>query len=205
MAPRNRSSKPRGKALTKQAFVQMLNARREMKYNTQNSETNMPVNGSINTMTQAIIVGDTADSRDGNQISVKNIDIKLSMFLNASVNIDFVRFIVFVDQQSNGVYPTVGDILVATDPNAVYTRSVVVTKRFKILRDKTFTLTTGGDNRAIFYSKKLHLGNHTVTYGGTTSVESSNGRGAVYFLLCGDEATNFTAYNIDWGVTFFDS
>jgi hypothetical protein len=207
MAPTYRSSKGSSSStgISKAQFVQMLNARREMKYNTQNNETTVPANGTINTMTQAIVVSDTADGRDGNQITVKTVDMNLSIALNASVNVDFVRLIVFADTQNNGVYPTVVNILTATDPNATYGREVTVTKRFRILHDKMFTLTTGGDNRAIFHHKKINLKNHTVTYSGTTSVETANAKGALFFLICGDEATNNSAYNMDWAVSYYDS
>lgn len=192
------------KVLTKQSFVAMLNARREMKYYTDNDETTVAANGAIGPMSQPIVVGDTADSRDGNQISVSELELNLTLALNASATSDTIRFIVFADMQSNSVYPTVTDVIVAADPNAIFTRSVRVTKRFKILHDVLLTLTSVGSNRIVIHRKRIKT-NHVVTYNGTTSVESANGRGAVYYLICGDETTNLTAYNLDWAVSFYDS
>jgi len=183
----------------------MLNARREKKYFTGNDETSFAVNGVINPLTQDIIVGDTGDFRDGSQINVSKLDVSIQLLMNGTAAADIVRFIVFADMQANGVYPTVADLVVSADPNAPYTRTVTVEHRYKILHDAVITLSTGGSNRVVVHRKAIHLGNHPVYYAGTTSVEASNGKGALYYFLCSDEATNVGAYNLDWAVSFYDS
>lgn len=205
MAPGAKNAKAAKSGISKRQFQDMLNARRELKYYPGLVETTVPANGTVNTMTQPIIVGDTTDTRDGNQINVAKIMVNFSMFMSTVPTVDFVRFVIFADNQSNGVYPTFTDVLVATDPNASYTRQVVVTKRFRILHDKLFSLTTGGNNRAITHRAVINLKNHVVNYNGSTSVEASNGKGAIYFLICGDESTNPTAYIHDWAVCYYDS
>ena len=198
-------SAPRKLALTKQQFVSMLNARREKKYFTGNDETSLAVNGVINPLTQEIIVADTGDARDGSQINVCKLDLSLQLLMNGSAVADIVRFIVFADMQANGVYPAVTDLLTSGDPNAPYTRTVTVQHRYKILHDSVITLSTGGSNRVVVHRKALHLGNHPVYYAGTTSVETANGKGALYYFLCSDEATNVGAFNLDWAVSYYDS
>lgn len=207
MAPRNnrRAARPKQKLLTRQQFTSMLNARREMKYFTDNDETTVPVDGVIGPMTQGIITGDTADARDGNQISVSKLDINLTLLLNSAVTVDTVRFIVFADMQANSVYPIVGNLLVAADPNASLTREVRVTRRFRILHDVLLPLSIAGNSRILVHRKSLKLSNHVVTYSGTTNVEASNSRGALYYLICGDLSANFTAYNFDYAFSFYDS
>ncbi len=194
----------RAKGISKQQFTDMLNARREMKYFSDNSETTVAANGSIVPMSQGIITGDTADTRDGNQIQTCKIDINLTLALDADALVDTVRFIVFADQQANSVYPTVTDIIVAADPNASLTRNVKVTKRFKILHDALIPLSIGGNNRIVVHRKSLPF-RHTITYSGTGNVEASNSKGALYFLICGDLTVELSAYNLDYAISFYDS
>lgn len=200
----NRRQSKTTKVLTKRAFVDMLNARREMKYTNGNDETTMLVNGGIGAMSQEITVGDTADLRDGNQVEIVKLDIILTAALNASATVDTIRFIFFADMQANSLAPGVTDVIFAADPNAAYTRNVTVTKRFKILHDVLIPLAINGPNRIITHRKSIKM-NHVVTYTGTTNAEASNGRGAIYYLQVGDEGTNLTTYNLDWAFSFYDS
>jgi hypothetical protein len=190
--------------LTKQAFESMLNARREKKYFTLNDEDTVPVNGVVTPIIQGIIQGDTAITRDGNQLDLVKISIRLQLALNTSTNTDWVRFIVFSDGFAAGSLPSVAQVLEAADPNASYTREVVVTHRFKIWHDVILPMCNSGSNKCLAHIKDLPM-RHKVTYLGATDATGSNGKNAMYYLLCGDEPTNLTLFNLDMGLSFYDS
>lgn len=201
---KKKPTKGASSALTKQAFESMLNARREKKYFTLNDESTVPANGAVTPITQGIIQGDSAITRDGNQMDMVKLSIRLQLALNTSTNTDWVRFIVFSDGFANGTYPSVTQVLEAADPNASYTREVVITHRFKIWHDVILPMCNSGQNKCLAHVKDIVM-RHKVTYLGATDAEGSNGKNAMYYLLCGDETTNLTLFNLDMGVFFYDS
>jgi hypothetical protein len=190
-------------------MVDMLNARREMKYIESNVEANFNVNGTINTLTQNIIQGDTAGTRDGNSINVKEIDVRFEAFMNSSASIDFIRLIIFSDEQANGIYPTVSGstngILTSDDPNAAYDFPTAIYHRFKIWLDHSWSMSINGDSRAVQLVRKVKMGNHKIFYPAATSIEAANGKGALYALLISDTPTNLTAHNLGVAIKYFDS
>ncbi len=193
----------------KRMIIDMLNARRELKYIEVSSESNMPVDGGILPITQKIIQGDTSGTRDGDGINVSKLSLRLQLALNSAATLDFCRVIVFSDNQANGVYPTpsgsTNGILTAADPNAAYDFPVAVRKRFKILLDKDFAMSTAGNSKVVQFDTKLQLGNHRVYYSGTTDAEASNSKGAIYVMLISDTGTTLTAYNMTMAVWYYDS
>jgi len=182
----------------------MLDARREIKYITLNDESIVAADGGVGPLSQRIISGDTANTRDGSQIQLKQIECRLQLVMNTSATTDFVRFVLFLDRQNNGATPAVTDVLVAADPNANYTHSVVVTKRYRILKDFTVPLSNVGSNRAIVRDFKVKC-RDTVSYQGTTDTAASNSRNAVYFLIMGDLTSIQTSFNLDTGIQYTDS
>jgi len=192
------------KTLTRAQFRQMLDARREIKYITLSNEASAPADGLVFPLTQKIVVGDTADMRDGSQIQLTKFNVRCQFYLHPSAALDFVRYILFVDTQNNGVAPARADLLVSADPNSSYTRAVSITKRFHILKDMCIPLTSTGSSLAVVRDFTVTC-RRTVTYSGTTDVESANSRNSVWFLVCGDQAANFSTYTLDHGIFFTDS
>lgn len=206
MAPMNRrTSSKKSAALTKQAFVAMLNARRELKYSPYNDANVVTENGAIGVMSQHISLGDTSLLRDGAQIEVVRLQGNLLTEVLVSTEFDNVRMIIFSDSQSNGSVPTVAEVLTRADPNSTYTRNVTVVKRFKILYDTHIAMSATGSNRTVCRKINLKL-DHTVNYLGDADATASNGRGAIYYLICGDNASpNESVYEFDWAFSYYDS
>lgn len=196
--------------VSKRAVVDMLNSRRELKYIETGVEANFNVDGTINTLTQPIVQGDSSATRDGDSINVKEITVNFQAFMSSSATIDFIRVIIFSDEQGNGVYPTVtgsnsNSVLAQADPNSNYSFPTAIYHRFKIWMDHRFSMSINGDSRAVQLSKTIKMGNHKVFYPQTTSVEGANGKGALYALLISDTPTNLTAHNLLVGIKFYDS
>jgi hypothetical protein len=192
-------------AITKQQFTAMLNARRELKYNPFNDTNVVTDTGAVGVMSQHIILGDSSSTRDGAQIEVVRLQANLIVDCLVSTEFDNVRLIVFSDSQNNGSTPTVAEVISRADPNATYTRNVTVVKRFKILYDTHFALSATGSNRTVARKLDLKL-DHTVNYLGDTDATASNGRGAIFYLIAGDNASpNESVYEFDWAFSYYDS
>jgi hypothetical protein len=192
-------------AISKQQFKAMLNARRELKYFPYNDANVVTENGAVGVMSQHIILGDSSSTRDGAQIEVVKLHCNLLVDCLVSTEFDNVRLIIFSDSQNNGAVPTVGEVLHRADPNSVYTRNVTVVKRFKILHDVHIALSATGSNRTVTRSIELKL-DHIVNYLGDTSATTANGRGSIFYLICGDNASpNESVYEFDFGFSYYDS
>jgi hypothetical protein len=178
---------------------------RELKYTnpiTSGSYTNA---GAVIQLTQGIEQGDTAQTRDGNSINIKEVDVTWQSALNASAGQDWVRMIVFIDKFANGVYPAVSDLLMSAKTSSPLEKSVFITHRFKILCDIVVPMSSGGNSKVTSIRKKFKLNNHHVEYLGATSLQTANGPGAMYYLLLGDAASNQSTFTINAAVKYYDA
>jgi len=199
-----RNSRRNGQSVHQQVQA-ILNSQRELKLYEFDEETTGPVNGTISGVTQEIVLGDAFSQRDGSQINVKELIVTVESFLHASASFDFMRYIVFTDMSSNGAVPAVTDVLNFADPASGYHNNVLCSKRFKIHIDRSFTLTNGGNSKAVTYTDKVKFNSHPTYYVGTTNAASANATGSIYFLIITDEATNLSAYNCHITVLYYDS
>lgn len=199
-----KSNRSNSTALTKQAFKSMLNARRELKYNTITTTTTVPNTGTVLALTQAITEGDTGSQRSGVQIELVKMHFRLSLVMNASAATDFVRVLIVADSMNQGASPAALDLLSTVEPNASLTANVQVWKRFKVLLDRQVPMSINGSSRAVVIDAPIKM-NHIISYLGATDVAGSNGRGSIYLLLTGTQATNTTTYQLDVANSFYDS
>lgn len=194
-----------GRSVSKRAVVNMINSRKELKLYEYEVESTGPVSGTVEAISQPIIVGDTSSTRDGNQINMKQMILRLEASLHASAVYDKLRIVLVSDRSNNGAVPAVLDILSFQDPNSGFTPSVHVSHRFKILYDGHFVMTNVGSNRIIAKTIKLNLGNHVVNYLATTSTAAANGNGSIFMVICTDEGTNVLDWHVNITELFYDS
>lgn len=203
----NRPANPN--KLARKMFNDMLNARRELKYIEISSESAMPVDGGIIALTQKIVQGDSAGTRDGSDINIAGLSVRFQLALNAAASLDFCRLILFSDNDSHGAYPTptgaLDGILTVADPNAAYDFPVAVRHRFKILLDQDFAMSNAGNSKVVQFNRNIKMGAHKVYYSATTDVESANNKGAIYAMVISDTPTTTTAYNLTVAVKYYDS
>lgn len=131
--------------------------------------------------------GDNASNRSGNQILPKYLTVRLNMEKQANGNLcDIVRWIIFRDNASGSVAPTVTDILDTNTPNSLRNWEGDP-KRFNILHDSFHRLDglqASGyltDHTSMHKTVKLPLAAKPVYYDGTTG--SAQVKGCIYNLL----------------------
>lgn len=130
--------------------------------------------------------GDDDVNRDGLQISLRRVEIK---FLVASGNIaSCLRFILFVDKQSNGAQPLIGDLLQVTGTGLqqqVSPTSNDFKKRFTILRDFNKVVSADESNDKICFSLRRRLTNK-MRFDGTTGAIADVVSGALWLVVFAD-------------------
>jgi len=177
--------------LSKRTVKQMIHgellAKSEIKYQaTLTSAATGSTNGTILTITQQVIQGDTNSQRTGNQLSLQGIDVKFSAVIPAALVAEVTRIIIFQDTQNVGSVPANTDVLIAQNYISFYNISEQYQgKRFKIIDDVSFPQVVGGNNQIISFDRSYGLRrlNKQVTYQGVTNASTSNGRNAVFAYI----------------------
>lgn len=158
-----------------------------------NANTTTSAAGAFQFVTQGIVQGTGSSQRQGNQITLKKLRVKINTFAVGVSGIS--RYVLYQDKQANGAAPLVTDILDSANSVASLNGLTVQTeKRYHILADFTHNVPIGGEGIRVYdttFTTKLLK---PVTYLANTSVVSANGRNAVYLLYLGT-ATNVWDYS----------
>lgn len=108
------------------------------------------LNGTVDTtggilLCNGLVPGSGASQRIGMKVEIKSIEVRGYMGGTPGTGVDQVlRWQLFLDRQTNGVAPAIGQQLLA---NNVYApRSLIARKRFKILMDKTYNINAVGES-----------------------------------------------------------
>lgn len=141
--------------------------------------------------------GDGPSNREGTQIFIKSIQVRLRSEFNAlDASAGPMRFVIIQDKQPNGAAPTVGNIYSTATAGVIDAlRNLDNRKRFKILADRTYVMSqngTPGFQDDIYLKKPI-----TVQYNsGNAGVVSDISSNSVYILVASDQAANgpFTAF-----------
>jgi len=207
MASRKSMVKPHStQQMIQKALTKFESKTRELKLYNVTVAANYTSAGAVGTVTQGITQGDTASTRDGNSINVKQVDY-CWLTQNASVlNNDFVRFIIFYDTQNQGVLPNVTDVLATATVSSPYSSSVIITKRFRVLKDITLASAaiSGGSNPHAMRGS-INLNNHHIQYLSSAGTGADNGAGSIFFLVINDGGAAHSAYDTNFLVRYFDS
>jgi len=194
--------------LSKRTVKQMIHgellAKSEIKYqSTLTSAATGSTNGTIITITQQVVQGDTNSQRTGNQLSLQGIDVKFSAVIPAALVTCVARIIVFQDTQNVGSnFPANTDILITQNYISFYNISEQYQgKRFKIIDDVSIPMVVGGNNQIISFDRSYGLKrlNKQVTYQGVTNATTSNGRNAVLaYILFSNTASGASPPTYDF-------
>jgi len=158
--------------------------------------------GTVWALTQGIVQGDAVNTRDGTQITIQNIHVRVDAFMPTATIAAGVRVIIFSDSQNNGSLPAVVDVLNSASYIAPYSIIQQVTKRFRVHADSMRNLTAGGTQQVVFnISRDL---TQKISYNGTTDVAASNGKNAVFMLIITDVGLGFPTYDFTHCVRYLD-
>ncbi len=144
--------------------------------------------------------GVTSSTRVADRLRCAELDFKLSVKLTSGT-VDVIRFIVF---QSTGLFPvvsppSVSDVLQYSNVNSPY--SYNVNQLFRIICDRTLTMSDNGDSQIQFLSDKCQLAIKQMLFvPGTTNVYS----GQLWYLTIGTDATGQSSL-LSWRFWFSDS
>lgn len=189
MAPmrRSRQSGPVTPAV-RSAIRSILDSNQEHKTATFGSAFggNWTTTGTVTEITRTIIQGDQIYQRNGDQITVKGLKIRMNTISTGAGSATNYRVIVFADTTANGAVPAVVDVLDIADLRAAYQNFNYQRRRFKVLHDKYYTNVFGTvtQTRIVdLHFKKLH---HKVYYNGSAGAATDNGKGAIFVLVIAD-------------------
>lgn len=108
--------------------------------------------------------GDTVNLRDGNKVSMRSLELRVALELEAITQNATCRFVVVVDKNANAAAPTfsgsvVTSVFDAATPAAL--RQISTMSRFTILMDKTFVINQSASNaggvQKFFFKKYIKI------------------------------------------------
>lgn len=102
--------------------------------------------------------GSGATQRIGTSINIRTVEIRASWTNSATVLPGFIRFVLVVDKQANGVTPVLSDILAKPYTTYVNSQRLLATRRrYRILMDKIFEYGALNTSYPLCFHKYLRL------------------------------------------------
>lgn len=139
--------------------------------------------GVVNTISMAVTQGDGIGNRSGNVIRPVSLKIRVQMGQLAGNYDSFVaRFIIFQDTMCNGSTPAVTDLLSSADPLSGYEPETRQARRFKVLHDRTLTLTGQTKNNRRYLSVDLPM-KGAIHYLASTGAATDQGKNSIFALF----------------------
>lgn len=134
------------------------------------------------------IRGNSDDNRIGTQIRVKNCYLRLKFNKNASATATQIRYILFIDTQSNGASPTVANLLEVAASPMISPLNTDNGKRFNVILDRVVNLNTDRPEafRKHFLKPDFKTEYNSGSVGNITDISTN----ALQLLIISDEATN---------------
>lgn len=188
-----------GKALSGLKYVKsMLNVEKKILDTT--VLTDLSDNGFVQSLT-GMATGDTINTRDGNSIKGVYLGGRITLKINSSATASVARCIVFQDtQQIADTSPTLTEVLQTNDVKSFLNQAAL--GRFKILWDKTYTLSQNSPTATHQIHVDIPL-NHHLRFNGNTANDTQKGH--LYYLALSDEATNTVDQDSFWRFRFIDN
>lgn len=143
--------------------------------------------GSI-ALISGVIEGDDNNMRNGRSIKATSLAIRGTMTLNSGGGAitTCARILTFIDWSSNGVAPTIAEVLQTSDLDSfMNVDHVGKNGRFKILRDQYVCLSNSG-NQEYHYEDYIKLGHH-IRYQGTTGAIGDAAQGHIFVLTISNQ------------------
>ncbi len=145
---------------------------------------------------------DLVDGREGNQITGEKVIIRWSMDCDPTDLSVICRLIVFCDKQniSDGT-PAPADVLQALTPLSPLNRPLW--KRFKIYRDKIFTISNATNQAMASGVFKINLKHLNIRFNGP--LEADIQKNGIFLLIISDENTSPPTYDHHTRLHFTDN
>lgn len=160
------------------------------------------------TVTQAqglagLTKGDGASNRDGNQVRIKSIQLKIAGEINASATSTRLRCILVIDKQANGVAPTLANILSLNTAYIDSFRDLDFRKRFVILRDFTMLLDSNNEQAQMDVYKKVDI---KVVYDASNNGDITDiSTNSIFMFFVSDEAVNLPTVTSSYRIRYIDN
>lgn len=138
--------------------------------------------GSVNSVSQAIVLGDEINQRTGRQIRLLSMDVRLSASLPITSPAATIRFLLISDHMSLGAVPAVTDVLEFASIVSPINVTADQAHRFKVLYDKSYPMVFTGANQEVF-ARALIPFREKVEYLVATDVVGANYKNAIYMLV----------------------
>lgn len=201
---KNKSGKIK-KKMVSSLIKQIASSNVEIKHFDQSSAAAISVSGLLVNVSD-ITRGDDVTQRIGNQVSIKNIHLKVTWTLGTNATAQRVRTMIVVDKQGFNT-PVVTDIIDTSFVGGGGGYSSIgyyywdYRKRFKVIYDHVSCLTSSGSNQTIHLDRKASLNLKSQYIGASTTFTNQ-----VYLLFIADDSNvlDFPACYYSTRITFTD-
>lgn len=148
--------------------------------------------------------GNLKVNRDGNQIRVTEIHLKVKMTQHASTTSNFLRVMIVLDKQCNGIKFGLSDLLDDTQgiPITQY-RELDQTDRFHVFCDKMMTTTNDGGDNAWFEYHNMKV-NFVMKYDASTGAITDLTSNCLFLLFVSDQTTNTPTVVSNFRIRYVD-
>lgn len=183
------------------AVNRALVAKAEKKFYTNGvNGQNTSVAGTVWAITQGIIQGDSVLTRDGRQITLQEVGLKIDVFMPTAAVASGVRIILFSDRMNLGSLPGIANVLSSSTLTSPYSLEQNLTSRFAIHADIVKNFTAGGIQQTVVNIQRPLKSK--VTYNGDADVAAANGKHSVFFLILTDSGATVPTYDFTFHVRF---
>lgn len=186
-------------ARTVMGIAKMVNT--ELKYHDTNGSGTQTNTLGVNYLSN-LGTGTSDQTRTGNSILGKDLQVNYTITMNASATNTFFRIMIIVDKQCDGADPTGGSIL--SDPTRVTSPlNKDFTNRFVNLRDTVLSLSTSGNTNVsgkIYIKVPWHI-----YYDGSSSTNSSFKENQLFLIMLSNETTNPPTVTWNGRFNFYDN
>lgn len=150
-----------------------------------------------------VALGDTNTERIGRKVKAKNIKINIGVVGNAASSYDFFRVIIFRFKDARGGTPVgSGDLLSATTNPMAY-RLLQHYKRYKVYKDKLFTL-TNTSSRSRTYRFKIPL-SFIEEFGADSNLSTAIQRNSLWLFVWTSAVGNQPLFNTVYRYGYTDN
>lgn len=162
----------------------------------------VPSTGTVICLT-SVIEGSDYDQRNGRSILAKSIYGRMNTTINTSATASTLRIITFIDTMNQGAIPAVTELLATASYLAPLQLANESGTRFKVLRDKTHTVSNQGTqtvSKTIYHKLHQHC-----KYQGVGGTAGDLLEGNLFLLAISNEPTNLPVFDSRWRFRFLDN
>lgn len=147
--------------------------------------------------------GDDVGDRDGNKLLAKYIKFEANIAMDNTQTTTFVRMIIFVDTENQGVIPVASDVLESTAASVALVSPINKdnTQRFTVLADRCFSFSNTGQQSVhteVFRNLNFHI-----SY--TTTLSTSRNKNSIWLMYLSDQGTETPVMIYQSRLAFYDN